>query len=573
MDATVTGGSKELADYFAMLKRRWWVVAAGAALGVALAAALVVVMPKTYSSFVVVNVTPTSIDSVSQTGKQQDINLQTEAQRVQSFDVATRAARMLKAAQSPTDLGASVSVNVPNNSTVMYINVDAPTAPAARDRAHAFAQAYLDDRRDQATNTLMSQITALERQVNTLAKQLPTITDKVERNLVISQMQALNNKNSDLRVQAANVSPGTIITDAVLPASPSNPSLTMYLPSGLLAGLLIGIVLAILLDRTDKRVRTAQEVERILDLPVLLEVPPKRGRDALGLLPARSRTGQSFHELAHVLSATLGHGNHVLLVTGAAPGRGGSVVAANLAAALARTGSNALLVCADLHGSVAADLLGMPDGPGLSELLLGWAELRDVIRRTHGTPTLSAITAGGNADSAAELVQREQMERLIESLREKLRFTVIEAPSTEMGADAQALADLADAALVVVETPRARYDQVRDGVRRIDRMGAAVMGAVVLPTQDAPLPPTPPAPSLPARAPAHVAKRDKKRALSEPPTVVDMMTGEEEQPHLGRRHKPDPLSPSEAVDGPGKVADEADNSADDTAVHPKVTWS
>ena len=426
---------------------------------------------------------------------------------------------------------------------------------------------------NQATSALMSQITALERQVNTLAKRLPTVTDKVQKNLVISQMQALNNKTSDLRVQAANVNPGDIITDARLPTSPSNPSLMMYLPSGLLAGLLIGVVIAILLDRTDKRVRTAQDVERILDLPVLLDVPAKRGRDALGLLPARSRTGQSFHELAHVLSATLGHGNHVLLVTGASPGRGGGVVAANLAAALARTGSNALLVCADLHASVAGDLLGMQEGPGLSELLLGWANLRDVVRRTHGTPTLSCITAGGSADSAAELVQREQMARLIGSLREKLRFTVIEAPSTELGADAQALADLADAALVVVETPRARYDQVRDGVRRIDRMGAAVMGAVVLPTQDGHLPPTPPAPSLPAHAPAHFPKGDRQRALNEPPTVVDMVGGADEQPRKGRRHKPDPLSASERDREHGKAADEVEGSADDTAVHPKVTWT
>ncbi|MCO6006748.1 Wzz/FepE/Etk N-terminal domain-containing protein [Actinoallomurus purpureus] len=541
-----------------MLKRRWWVVVAAAALGVALAALLVVVMPKTYSAFTVVNVTATKLDSSTQSGKQQDINLQTEAQRVRSYDVAERVARDLHTKDTPTALSASVSVNVPNDSTVIYITVDASNAEASRSRAHAFAQAYLDDRRDSATSVLMTQMAALERQINSLSKQLRTMTDKVQKNLVVAQMQALNNKTSDLRVLAANVSPGEIITDARLPTSPSDPSLMRYLPSGLVGGLLLGVVLAILLDRTDKRVRTAQDIERVLDLPVLVDIPAKRGREGLGLLPARSRTGQSFHELSHVLTATLGHGNHVLLVTGAAPGRGGSLVAANLAAALARTGSDVLLVCADLGSSMAGELLGLPEGPGLSEVLLGWAEPREVIRKNHGAPTLSAITVGANSELAAELLQREQMTRLIGSLREKYRFTVIEAPSTELGADAQALADLADAALMVVEIPLARYAQVRDGIRRIDRMGAAVMGAVVLPIQDDKVPAAPPRPSLPARTAPPLRERpagppetpNKYKAIEDAPTVLDMVAVSDEDgpPRKGRRHRPEPIPPASGED-------------------------
>ncbi|GAA4631054.1 hypothetical protein GCM10023196_058860 [Actinoallomurus vinaceus] len=641
MDATATGGSRELAEYLAMLKRRWWVVAAAAALGVALAAMLVVVMPKTYSAFTVVNATPTSLDSGSQSGRQQDINLQTEAQRVRSYSVAERVARSLGTKATPGELSASVSVNVPNNSTVLYITVEASTADGARSRAHAFAQAYLDDRRDSATNVLMGQMSALERQINSLSKQLRTMADKVQKNLVVAQMQALNNKASDLRVLAANVSPGQIITDARLPSSPSDPTLMKYLPSGLVGGLLLGVVLAILLDRTDKRVRTAQDIERVLDLPVLVDVPAKRGREGLGLLPARSRTGQSFHELSHVLTATLGHGNHVLLVTGAAPGRGGSLVAANLAAALARTGSDVLLVCADLNSSVAGELLGLPEGPGLSEVLLGWAEAREVIRKNHGAPTLSAITVGANGELAAELLQREQMTKLIGSLRENYRFTVIEAPSTELGADAQALADLSDAALMVVEIPLARYAQIRDGVRRIDRMGAAVMGAVVLPAQDDKVFSAPPRPSLPARTPPPLRERpatppappSKYQAIEEAPTVLDMVAVSDEDgpPRKGRRHRPEPLPPASTEDSvrtnetplppgqdrqvapdrsvvqgrsPGRSrsagharsaeaaprtegthradaarpADSArqapaDNSSEETAAHPKVTWT
>jgi hypothetical protein len=287
-------------------------------------------------------------------------------------------------------------------------------------------------------------------------------------------------------------------------------------------------------------------------------------------------------------------------------------------------------------------------------VLLGWAEPQEVIRKNHGAPTLSAITTGANSELAAELLQREQMTGLIGSLRDKYRFTVIEAPSTELGADAQALADLADAALMVVEVPLARYAQVRDGVRRIDRMGAAVMGAVVLPVQDDKVAAAPPSRPLPARTPPPLRERSatsastttaptlspppaaavqgKYQAIEEAPTVLDMVAVSDEgaPPPKGRRHRPEQLPPASGDQSarpstparstgqarsdlarsveparssePARPADAArpadsagqnrsaevaphtgtaesarpapaDNSAEDTAAHPKVTWT
>ncbi|KAB2344033.1 tyrosine-protein kinase domain-containing protein [Actinomadura rudentiformis] len=498
MDSTAKAGSTELAEYSAMLRRRWWLVVTGALVGLGLATAALFLMPKTYVSTAVVQVMATGPGETPVAGRtNQTINLETEAQRIRSAEVATLVQKELKTSASPLELGRAVKVTVPSDSAVLVIDWPASSAEKARAGAQAFAQAYLKDRQDKALARLQKQAETLQLQINDLQEKAITAST-AQRRVIGSQLTAFSGKLSEIRVSMANISGGEIITNAPLPEGPASPDPVKFLPSGLVGGLLLGILLAIVYDRMDPRVRGAGDVERVLDLPVMLDIPPHRGGEGLGLLPARSRSGQSFHELSHAITATLGHGNHVLLVTGAAPGRGASIVSANLAAALARTGSKVLLVSADLNASIAGELLGLDRGPGLSELLLGRAELREVFRKNHGLPTLATITAGTDGEMAAEMLQREQMAHLIEALRKQARFTVIEAPSTELGADAQALADLADAALVVVEVPRTRYNQVRDGVRRIHRMGAAVLGAVVLPNQDDKTVVAPP-PTLPAR--------------------------------------------------------------------------
>jgi Mrp family chromosome partitioning ATPase len=91
------------------------------------------------------------------------------------------------------------------------------------------------------------------------------------------------------------------------------------------------------------------------------------------------------------------------------------------------------------------------------------------------------------------------MRAVVTGLRTRARFVVIDAPSAASGADAQSLAGLADAAIVVAEAGRSRHAEVADAAGQVG-LGARVLGAVVLPrvepppstkTIDEPLPPSP----------------------------------------------------------------------------------
>src|SRR5262249_37846742 len=99
-------------------------------------------------------------------------------------------------------------------------------------------------------------------------------------------------------------------------------------------------------------------------------------------------------------------------------------------------------------------------------------------------PRLRVITPGGSA-SASRLLQSSAMRTVVNGLRTQARFVVIDAPSAAGGADAQSLAGLADAAIVVAEAGRSRHVEVADAAVQV-RLSARVLGAVVLPRVDPP---------------------------------------------------------------------------------------
>ena len=165
------------------------------------------------------------------------------------------------------------------------------------------------------------------------------------------------------------------------------------------------------------------------------------------------------------------------MVTGASRGSASTLVAANLAAALARTGSDVVLIGAHLPDSVVdsaplARMLNVSAMPGLSDLLAGRVGLTRAMQRSPRIPSLRVITTGGAA-TAAGLMQSQRLRDTLEALRRQAGYIIIEAPSTSSSADAQSLASLADAAILAVELRKARRPALLDAAEQLRRVGTA----------------------------------------------------------------------------------------------------
>jgi len=500
MSSSQQPGPVAAVDYTGVLRRRWWVVAACAVVGLLGAAAYLVVAPKTYTATATVFVKTTGADvGDGITGNRTSgalVNLDTEAQLVKSGTVAALAGRSMHSSLTAYELAKQVTVTVPPNSQVLTIACDAPTGQGAAACANAFAAAYLQNRSATATSVLNAQIKTLAGKVSALEKsmaKLNTAISGLAKNSATRlsdlaalagdriQAKALNGQITSLTGLAANVNGGRVITPATAPGKPSSPSKSVVLPSGLVAGLVVGLVVAFVWDRRDRRLHTAADVERLLGLPVLLNLSRKAFGRQVSLASPRSPTGRAFTELAYTVAASLGEGSHVVLVAGATPGPGASVVAANLAAALARTHSEAVLVCADTRDSVAPKLFGLGGSRGLAEVVAGVATVGEVVRGPAGLPGLWVIPPGLDTSLTEYQLQYDTARALTSQLRRDARFVVIEAPAGDDAADNLALAECADAAVLTIEVEHVTQQEAADGIRRLQRIRVSLLGAAALP--------------------------------------------------------------------------------------------
>ncbi|MFI5935602.1 Wzz/FepE/Etk N-terminal domain-containing protein [Actinoplanes sp. NPDC051494] len=509
--------SADLSHYLGVFRRHWWVVLAMTLAGLAVGAGVTRIMPKVYESSTSVLVTPVELDTNAAGGRTKGtINLDTEAQLVPSGAVAAKAAALLRSPVPPTELARDVSVEVPPNTTVLVIRFEADNPKDAQSGSHAFAEAYLRNREESARADLDNRIKTLNLKIRPLTTSLVSINTRLsraqpgsaERGNLESQRSStqnqLNNLNSTLNgLTTTTISAGSIISDAREPDEPTSPNAMLNFAAGAMIGLLLGLVLAFLRERFDRRLRTAADVRDRGRIPVLAALDERTTPHFDDVLQPYGPGGRVFNRLRNEILASLNAGDQIIVVTGASRGSATTLVAANLAAALARTGSDVVLIGAHLPDSVVdaaplARMLGVSAMPGLSDLLAGRVSLNDVVQRTARIPSLRVVTTGGAA-TAAGLMQSQRLRDTLDSLRRQAGYIVIEAPSTSSSADAQSLASLADAAILAVELRRSKRPALLDAAEQLSRVGTKLLGAVVLPQLTGPTR-TSPAESLPAVA-------------------------------------------------------------------------
>ncbi|MBR8741263.1 Wzz/FepE/Etk N-terminal domain-containing protein [Nocardiopsis sp. MG754419] len=535
MDTDVPGSSgPELKEYTALLRRRRRLVCAGVLGGLVLAAAGAFAVPSTYTSVTSVQVHPTGMAEF--TGEQSgrltgDVNLDSEAQVVLSDRVAGAAAEELPGAPTPEDVRERVDVTVPPNSNILELHYSAGTPESAREGAEALADAYLEQRGSQARTLIEGRLEALRAEQQDRYDDLAELTgqgtvaagEDARADALRQEISDLGNGISPLSALRETVSPGQIITPASLPESASSPILPLWMVAGAALGLLGGLAAAVVRDRVDPRLRDVESTERVGGLPVLLDLssPTRRSGRSPGLLDDASPDGQRANELAHLVrarpaatDARVPDANpadaadddarapgRLIVVTGTTPGRAGTAAAVNLAAALARGGADTLLVCADPRTDSVSELLGLPEGPGLAQVLIDGEDPADLAVRPADVPRLRVLRHGSAGTVAP--VQSGAAE-LVDLLRSRAEFVVVATVSAGERADVHALAASADLLLPVVELGLSPRSNLTGLITAGRRFGVPVPGAITVPRQPGPGPvpvpqmPVPPAPRPPS---------------------------------------------------------------------------
>jgi Mrp family chromosome partitioning ATPase len=256
------------------------------------------------------------------------------------------------------------------------------------------------------------------------------------------------------------------------------------------------------------RQKAPRDAEPILavtsgDAAVALSAPPRRNdtrrpeprrvvfREVSAPLPARLAPELvAFHAPDHpvctqyrqlvqsMLVRTTVSGGRVLLATAARAEAGTTTTLLNLAISAARLGRNTLVVDANLRRPAVAERLGLPEAPGLREVLAGAVTLDEVVRST-AQPKLQAIAAGLRPAVACPRVPPDAVRSLWSCLREQFDAVFVDAPSWDGRAELVALGAACDAVYLVLPESEAETAEVDSLCQLIPEQGARLAGCIL----------------------------------------------------------------------------------------------
>ncbi len=288
------------------------------------------------------------------------------------------------------------------------------------------------------------------------------------------------------------------LAQAVLPTTPVSPNVKLTLAIGAVLGLMLGLAYALIRNHLDRRVRSADVIEKQFGVPVIGTIPlDKRMQDhrqvvETGAIDNNSdRTAHAMSEALRELRTNLSFVDvdnppKIIAVTSSVPGEGKSTVTANLAVTIAAAGKRVVVVDGDLRRPVVTSMFGLVPGAGVTDVLSGQAELEDVLQVWGHVPNLAVLGAGRVPPNPSELLGSKAMADMLQQLAAHATV-LIDAPPLLPVTDAAILSRIADGAMVVINAGKTSLDEIGKAFGNLAKVDAHIFGAILnrVPTQGA----------------------------------------------------------------------------------------
>jgi capsular exopolysaccharide synthesis family protein len=251
-----------------------------------------------------------------------------------------------------------------------------------------------------------------------------------------------------------------IIDAAEIPISPIKPRKRFNILCAAVIGLLLGLGLAFFCEYVDNTVKSPEDIEHYLGLPLLGALEkvkaPKDNKllsfDMITHKRPKSNIAEIFRNIrTKVISPSVGNSRKLILVTSTAPEEGKTFVVSNLAIAIAQTGKKTLVVDTDFRNPRLNKVFNVKRKPGLSDHLMGKNEIELIIKPTK-VSNLSIVTCGRIPPNPSELLGSNSMETFCKAVREKFDIVLFDTPPSLAVTDAVVLSDILDGVIFVIKS-------------------------------------------------------------------------------------------------------------------------
>jgi capsular exopolysaccharide synthesis family protein len=427
----------------------------------------------------------------------------TYARAAQTTTVAARVIGRLGLDETPEELLRVVTATPSENTPIVIIAAQAPSAEAAAELANAFADELvtqsdaIQGTNQEVSRLLDEQIATVTAQIATVEGQLlelegvedPTAGDLARQTALSGQLVTLRSTLASLLATKGGLATNnvSVLDRAFPPTSPSSPRTLLNVALALILGSVLGLILAATIAMLDDTVKSGDDARETLGAPVLGAIGPMAGavrRDPIYslamLLYPRSPAAEAFRSLRASVGY-LGGGTapvRTLMISSAGPGEGKTTVASNVALAFAQSGTRTILD-ADLRKPGVHSVFKLGNNAGLSTVLKPEpGEMAPFLQSTDD-PRLMVLTAGPIPPNPADLLGSPRMVQLVGHLLDRAEIVVFDSAPIRTAADTAVLARQVDGVLLVVATGETRRNAARASAEALTRVGARVLGVAL----------------------------------------------------------------------------------------------
>lgn len=256
-----------------------------------------------------------------------------------------------------------------------------------------------------------------------------------------------------------------------------SPNIPLNLALGAVVGLIFGVGIAFALEYLDTSVKSLEDVERFLNVPVLAVIPQD-----VGVLHQQSGSSPDA-EAYRILRTNIEFNrknpedNSITVVSGGA-GEGKSTTMVNLAYICAQGGYTTLMIDADLRRPRLHTFFDINNSVGLTNYLTTDLLLEDVILQTP-VDNLYFMPSGILPADAAGILNSRRMSELIKDVKQRFDLVLVDSPPILGVSDASVLASEVDLTMIVVQHRKLPRNMLMRVKQAVETVGGHVIGVVL----------------------------------------------------------------------------------------------
>lgn len=486
----------ELKDYLLLIRRWLWLLCLGLILGAIVGVVLTWLQSPIYQASTRIMVIRPPKDNGNEFSGLTDQQLvQTYIQLLSTTPVLEEASRRLGYDVNSNQISIQ---RIPDTNTIQITVVD-EIPEHTSGVANVLIQVLVEQSEkitagqyEETEESLEAQIGKIEGQILQLQSQHTDFSDGTQQQqemMVYQQLYAsLLSNLEQIRLARLQNTPNIVqIEPAVVPANPIQTRPVKNIGFSAVIGLFLAGGIAFLIEYVDDTIRTPEDVEHLLELPVIGYImnmtdpgdKEKKSDEIHVINNPRSPISEAFRSLRTNLEFTnVDSTLSKILITSPSKGEGKTTVSANLAAIIAQSGKRVVLIDADLRKPRVHSVFGIPNRVGLSTLFRGDLPVKSVVQPYIDTLPLYIITSGELPPNPTELLASAKMDQILSEASREFDVIILDS-SPSLVTDFQVLSRKVDGTVLIIQPGLTQADMACGALEQLQRVNAKILGVVL----------------------------------------------------------------------------------------------